>query len=637
MGENFTNGEYLDLEGRQVVGVGMRVDDLPLYVVEETPVAVAYGLSRALSRDLLKVCCCVAFFMLVAALLLARSIARPIVQLEKATARVVSGELDSKVELTHRIHDEIDIFALRFNEMITALKEDRARRQEAEASLASERERLMVTLRSIGDGVISTDLNGLITLMNRAAEEMTGWSMDEALGQPVNQVFQLIDLESGEPYDDPLAEVFSQGHHVRLDDNVALIARDGHKRQVADSGTPIRDRESNIVGVVLFFQDITARKRMEAELQQAEKIRSVGLLAGGIAHDFNNQLTGILGNIGLAKMSIAPESKAYSYLDAAENAAIRSSGLTQQLLTFAKGGAPVKQLASIADLLRETSKFILRGSAVDCRLEIDSDLRPLDFDEGQLNQVLNNLLINAMQAMPDGGIITIRAENYQQDIKNEIPLAPGLYVRIMISDQGIGMTQSQLRRIFEPYFTTKKEGRGLGLASSYSIIKNHDGFISVESEPDQGTTFTIYLPASDRKLIELKEKEESEVRAGGGRILVMDDEEMVRDVAGGFLRHLGFQPSFAADGREAVVLYQQAVDEGEPFAAVIMDLTIPGGMGGRECVQEILKINPQARVIVASGYSTDPIMADFRQYGFSGVIIKPYSLADFNSALQAVL
>ncbi len=638
-GNTVCNGEYIDLEGNEVVGVAMRVENLPLYVVEETPVAVAYALSRALRGDLYRVCGFSGFFFLVAALLVAGSITRPIVDLERATALVSSGELDSRVELAHWFPDELDLFANHFNDMIAALQEDRKRRKDAEDALEAEQERLIVTLRSIADGVISTDLKGHVTLMNIAAEKMTGWLLSEALGRPISEVYKLIELESGECLDDSLAEVLEHGHYVRLDEDVVLVARDGRQLMVSSRGTPIRDRESNIVGIVLVFQDITARKKMETELLRAEKIRSVGVLAGGIAHDFNNQLTGVLGNVGLAKLSIVPESKAYSYLEAAERAVLRSKGLTQQLLTFAKGGSPVKQPGSIAALIRESSKFILRGSAVDCRLELAPDLWPLDFDEAQLDQVINNLLINAMQAMPDGGIITVKAENCRLDHEEAkaVNLPPGHYVKIVVQDQGVGMTRSQLKRIFDPYFTTKKQGCGLGLASCYSIIKKHDGHISVESQPDQGTTFIIHLPASARKLVAPEVVEPRKLVASGCRILVMDDEEMVRDVAGGLLEHLGFQASFAADGQEAVKLYQQAISSGAPFAAVIMDLTVPGAMGGKDCLKEVLRINPDAKVIVASGYAIDAIMADFRKYGFSGRVVKPFSMSDLSAVLEEVL
>ncbi len=637
-GAKFDNSNYLDLEDSEVVGVGMRINDLPLYVVEETPVSVAYALSRTMKENIINVCLLIALVTLAASLLLAGSITRPIVQLKKATAKIGSGELDTRVKFSHWLHDEVDIFALRFNEMIDALQKDREQRREAESNLADERERLMVTLRSIADGVISIDLDGRITMMNSAAEEITGWPLAEAGNLPVFQVLQLVNPESGDQYDAPPAEIFNQGHLVRLDQDVALVTRDGRQLLVAYSGSPMRDSKGHVVGAVLVFQDITARKRMEIEIQQSERIRSVGLLAGGIAHDFNNQLTGIMGNIGLAKMFLEPESKSYSYLDEAENAAMRSRDLTLQLLTFARGGSPVKKVSSIVGLITETSKFVLRGSAVDCRLKLDPELWPIDFDEGQICQVMNNLLINAIQAMPDGGIITIMAQNHQLDHGDGVPLPPGRYVMITIRDQGIGMTTNQLQKIFEPYFTTKKEGRGLGLASCYSIISNHDGHISAESRPDQGTVFTIYLPASDKEIPELAETtEKKKFDSGGGRILVMDDEEMIRAVSGGFLEHLGFQPSFAADGNEAIELYKQAVNDNKPFVAVIMDLTIPGGMGGKNCVREILKINPEAKVIVASGYSNDPVMADFRQYGFSGVMVKPFSLDDFSEALQKIL
>jgi PAS domain S-box-containing protein len=400
---------------------------------------------------------------------------------------------------------------------------------------------------------------------------------------------------------------------------------------------PLRDVSTGaFVGIIEYARDISNQKLMEKEMQKVEKLESLGILAGGIAHDFNNILTVILGNVSLAKMPGRCDEKIIKRLTDAEKACERAKDLTQQLLTFAKGGTPIKKTAAIAELIRDTAGFALRGSNVRSEVSIAEDLWAVDVDEGQISQVIHNLVINADQAMPQGGVLKLRAENMRIDANKAIPLPEGNYIAIAIIDQGVGIPKEYVAKIFDPFFTTKQKGSGLGLASSYSIISNHGGHITVESAPGIGSTFTFYLPASEKK-IENKKPAAEIAPTGNGKILVMDDEDLIRDVARDILNSLGYETELARDGAEALALFRRAKDMGKPYAAVIMDLTIHGGMGGEEAVKKLHAIDPDAKAIVSSGYSTGPIMSDFKAYGFSGVITKPYRIADMGATLQLVI
>jgi PAS domain S-box-containing protein len=396
----------------------------------------------------------------------------------------------------------------------------------------------------------------------------------------------------------------------------------------------VKDAQGRTVRTYGVNQDITERKRMEEELLRAQKLESVGVLAGGIAHDFNNILATILGNVSLARMKVDPEDELFDLLREAETASTRAQTLTKQLLTFAKGGAPVKETTSIKDILKESSLFVLRGSKCGCEFSIAEDLWPAEVDVGQISQVINNIVINANQAMPKGGIIQVAAENLIIKDRHGLPLKQGKYIRISIKDQGVGITKEHLANIFDPYFTTKQEGSGLGLATSYSIIKNHDGHITVESQLGVGTTFHIYLPASDKAV---PEKEEVKLIKGQGRILVMDDEASLRKMLGRMLKNLDYESEYAKDGAEAIRMYKDAQEAEKPYDAVILDLTIPGGMGGKDTVKKLLEINPEVKAIVYSGYADDPVLANFQEYGFKGMMPKPFESRSLGKVLHEVL
>ncbi len=394
----------------------------------------------------------------------------------------------------------------------------------------------------------------------------------------------------------------------------------GHSYYISDRA--IRWIDGRLVRLEI-ATDITKHRTLEVELLKAQKLESIGVLAGGIAHDFNNLLTAILNNLFLMKKHIRPEEKVYERIIATERATARAQSLTQQLLTFSKGGAPIKELINIRELVSESISIALRGSNVRCENLIPDDVWNIEADAGQMNQAINNILINADQSMPEGGTITINCDNVVVRAENSLTLKEGNYTKLSIRDQGTGISDEYLSRIFDPYFTTKQKGSGLGLSSAYSIIKNHDGHIDVKSELGVGTVFNMYLPASMEK-VKIKKPAEDEPVTGTGKVLIMDDEELVRDSLGQILIHIGYVVEFACDGREAVDMYKNAMASDHPFDAVIMDLTIPGGMGGKDAIRELIEIDPHVKAIVSSGYSYDSIMSNYTDYGFSSVITKPF-------------
>jgi PAS domain S-box-containing protein len=380
------------------------------------------------------------------------------------------------------------------------------------------------------------------------------------------------------------------------------------------------------------MRDISEIQKLQQERDKSQRLESLGLLAGGIAHDFNNILTGIIGNLSLARVMIDGEHRAAGRLDECEKAARRAGELTQQLLTFARGGEPVKKVMDATRLIDEALSFTLSGSKVKGELDIAPDLWAVEVDGGQINQVLNNLLINAVQAMPVGGTVTVSARN--ENGENETDC----FVRISIRDTGSGIPADILPRIFDPYFSTKSEGTGLGLASVYSIIARHGGSITVSSEPGCGTEFKLRLPAVTKPV----SGKQANDGAGPGtglpmRVLIMDDEEMIREVAVMMLSEIGCSADACGNGREAVALYQAAIDRNAPYDAVILDLTVPGGMGGLEAAGLIKSIDPLATLIVSSGYSQDAVTADFRAHGFSGAVMKPYSMEMFTAELGRIV
>ncbi len=478
------------------------------------------------------------------------------------------------------------------------------------------------------------------TYISPADERLRGFRADEVLGRHVFELFDEEGIASLRKIAVQRLEAEQQGSKSgTITFEARHRCKDGSWLWGEVSSTPERDEQGKITGYYGITREITERKKHEKELLKIEKLESLGVLAGGIAHDFNNILTGIMGNISFAQLFLDAGHKSCKPLAEAEKAAVRAGELAHQLLTFARGGEPVKKVISLRNLVNETVSLVLRGSNVKGTVEIPDSIHAIEADEGQMSQVFHNIIINATQAMPGGGTLTVTARNETLCNKNDLALPGGSFVSLSFADQGCGISDDDLKRIFDPYFTTKASGKGLGLASAHSIVKRHGGHIGVISGTGKGTTFTIHLPSIGETYTN-HQGGSVELTTGvhaGGSILVMDDEEVIREIMTSILEFLGYAATTCENGTEAIARYKTAKESGTPFSAVIMDLTIPGGMGGKEAARRILDIDPNACLIVSSGYSDDPIMSDFNAYGFKGAIAKPYNMAEFGQLLSSML
>ncbi len=510
-------------------------------------------------------------------------------------------------------------------------------RKRAEEALAAEKERLAVTLRSIGDGVITTDTNGIVTSMNKVAEELTGWRQEEAAGQSLDEVFILKSAKTGKPYPNPVANVISSGLIESIEEHAVLVSRDKREYRIADSGAPIRDKNSRIIGVVVVFRDITDKQKLIESAQNVEKLESLGLLAGGIAHDFNNLLGGIYGYIEIAQLKNTDD-KVSELLGKSLDTIDRARQLTRQLLTFARGGDPVRKVQPLNPFIEDTARFLLSGTDVPYRFELPDDLLPVNYDESQIGQVIENIILNACQAMPDhNGEIEISAKNTVVKSSPREETAGTAYVQISIKDSGGGIPGDILPHIFDPYFTTKPDGHGIGLTTCFSVIRRHGGFVDVETEPGKGSVFHIFLPAENTAAPAVVPAAGKTRRGAGKRILVMDDEEVVRQIMSEMLESLGFTPICSADGKELLRLFARETQAGRPPAAIIVDLTVPGVMGGMEVIHDIREQDPDVPVFVLSGYSGDPVMAKPGDHGFTASLKKPFQLSELREILETHL
>ena len=509
--------------------------------------------------------------------------------------------------------------------------------RKAEQALAAEKERLAVTLRSIGDGVITTDLNGNILLINEVAEVLTGWKQIEASGQSLDVVFHNVTLDTRERCDNSLGLVANNSGTRGLSRCTILIGRDGAEHPIEEIAALLKDGDGRTIGMVVAFRDISDALKAQEERAKASKIASLGLLAGGIAHDFNNILMAVMGNVSMARATTRAAGVARA-LDEANEACVRARHLTWQLLTFSRGGVPVKSAVDLPSLLRDAAGTALKGTNVKCTFEIAPDLWTISADHEQLVRVFNNIVVNAQQAMPHGGTVLIRAENVVETTTrwdSALCIRPGRHIRVSITDSGIGIPEEHLGKIFDPYFTTKQQGSGLGLATSYSIIKHHGGSLTVKSALGMGTTIGVELPAATEC-----EKPVAVVplqRKGTGRILVMDDEAGIRNLAVRMLTRLGHEVETVDDGSAAIERYAQALETEKPFDAVLLDLVVPGGMGGRETISRLSEVDPKVKAIVVSGYALDPALTEFRNFGFKASIAKPYTLEELDTTLNSVI
>jgi PAS domain S-box-containing protein len=519
------------------------------------------------------------------------------------------------------------------DERIIVMVRDIGARKEAEEALRQNEEILKVLMEEMPAGIGWSDEAGVIQYLNGCIGDWFGYSPADV---PTIDDLMLRALPDA-AYRDEIKEIWRGAiAEARLKDTpvppieARVTCRDRSIKHVILNTRLVYNR------ILFIFTDITKWEAMQSEILKAQKLESLGVLAGGIAHDFNNILTGILGNISFAGILTDESHPARKPLENAEKASQRAAELAHQLLTFAKGGEPVKKAFSVGALVQESLSLALHGSNVQSSVDIATSSDTIEADEGQINQAFNNVIINALQAMPQGGTLSVKIANTRLAAKNALSLPAGSYVRVDFTDQGNGISHEDQKKIFDPYFTTKAGGTGLGLASVHSIVKRHKGSISVSSAGGDGTTFTFYLPAAGAASPEPTPAPVAtrSDQPTTGAILVMDDEEAIRMLAANMLEHLGYVVVTCSSGEEAVRLYKEATESGSPFVAAIMDLTVPAGMGGKEAAELILAYDPSAKLIVSSGYSNDTVVARYADYGFCAAVVKPYRCADIQHALE---
>ena len=514
-------------------------------------------------------------------------------------------------------------------------------RKQAEEALRESEEKYRLLVKNLTSIAYIGYKDWSVEFFDEKIELLTGYSADEFNSKRMKWDDIIIEEDIETAKEIFIKALKTDKSYVR---EYRIKSKTGSIFWIEERGQIVCNNNGEIESVNGTFFDKTETKKLEAQLQQAQKLESIGILAGGMAHDFNNLLAVIMGNISLAEEDIRPEIGTSENLKEAAKASLRAKELTARLITFSKGGAPVKEMASIGDLVNDSVNFTLSGSNINCEFSIPDDIQTAKIDGNQMKQVIQNITINAMEATSGKGAIKVYCQNVTIGQEDASPLKEGKYVKISIKDHGPGISKENIQKIFDPYFSTKEmganKGQGLGLAICYSIVENHDGHITVESEVSVGTTFTIYLPVAVEEIVGIKpvkmvEPEKPAVRTGN--ILVMDDEEMIRNLSRQVLSRLGYEPALAEDGAEAIELYKRAIDSGMPFDAVILDLTVKGGMGGKDTVKALLEIDPQVKAIVSNGYSNDPVLTNFRAYGFIGALPKPYTVKDLSDMLNQIL
>jgi two-component system cell cycle sensor histidine kinase/response regulator CckA len=513
-----------------------------------------------------------------------------------------------------------------------------SRRKEAEEALRESEEKYRLLAETAKEIILTFDLDGKVTYANKTWSEISGYSKEETLGKGLESLVPDDELDG---FRERLSSQrsFKNGPYLY---EVEFLSKAVERIPLETSSSPLM-KQGKPSGLLLIARDIRERKKMEEDLLRIQRLESIGTLAGGIAHDFNNLLTGVLVNVDFARMDLDPKDKIYKRLSDAKKACFSAKDLTHQFITFSKGGAPMKRIASIIETIKNSVTLALAGSDITWERSIPDDLWLIEFDESQMRQTIHQLVTNSKEAMPEGGTIKIHAENININSEGEeqnLGLRDGEYVKISIQDRGVGIPRENLPKIFDPYFSTKEmgahKGMGLGLTTAFSIIKKHDGHITVESELNNGTTTCIYLPASKKELPK-KKGTERDYPPIKGKILVMDDEDVIRDTTGQVLRFLGHDVVLSKDGLEATDLYHRAKEAGEPFDAVILDLTVRSGMGAKEAIKRFMGIDPNVKAIVTSGCPDDTIITNFSKYGFSGAIAKPYNGEELEKILNRIL
>ena len=557
-----------------------------------------------------------------------------LIMLYRLNKNMIARDKAEKELSSHRDQLE-DLINERTTELRKAniqLQADIKKRQMAEKALRESEKKYRGLIETASEAIIVIDYeSGKIIDVNRKGIELLGRSADEIIGMHHSQIHPSDETEK-------YTWLFKKSATYLSPPDIAyhVLHKDGSRIPVEIS-TSIMELEGRKI-IQGIFRDLREKIKLEEEIQKAQRLESAGVLAGGMAHDFNNLLTSILGNVSLAKVFADPEGKVYERLTETEKAVMRAKNLTQQLLTFAKGGVPVTRTVDLSNTIVESAEFALRGAILKCVYQIAENLWPVEADLGQISQVIHNLVINAYHSMPNGGSCRVEAKNILNRDTASIPLPEGRYVKISVQDFGSGILPEHLNKIFDPFFTTKRSGTGLGLSTAYSIIKKHGGVLTVDSEVGKGSIFHIFLPVSDKTGPPAVEDEaQAVILKGSGKVLLIDDEEFLLEMASELLQHLGYTVETAIDGKEALDLYKKGLESGQKHTVVIMDLTIPGGMGGKETIRELKKIDPDAKTIVSSGYATDPILSNFKEYGFDAMLPKPYEVEELAKILHKVI
>ena len=522
--------------------------------------------------------------------------------------------------------------------MAQSLQINMSKREQTEKALRESKDLYLSLIENIDLGITFIDKDLNIVVANSAQAKLFDVDVAETIGKKCYRLFAkksdicpdcpgLIAMQEDRP-------IIKQTERTRADGSVFTVSA---------RTFPVKDDSGAILGFTEVVEDITEQLLLHEELQKIEHIESIGQLAAGLAHDFNNLLAAVLGNIELAQLAISPEEPAFKRLASAEEACDQARVLANQLLTFSKGGAPQKTITSIPQLLEDSCLFALSGTNLKWVLDAPENIWPAELDKGQIGQVIQSLLINAKEASTAGDKIFVIAENIELEAGQDLPLDGGKYIKISIDDEGEGIKEEILPKIFDPYFTTKKmgavKGTGLGLTICHSIVKKHGGHITVKSREGSGTSVTVYLPRSTAKATttpyvpEIPAK--STVIGISHRVLLLEDDRELARTTTNMLVHLRHKSEIASTGEEAIALHLQAKNEGRPYDLLILDLTIRGGMGGKEALQKIRATDQEVRAIVSSGYSDDPVLINFRDYGFSGALPKPFTLADLGSAIQS--
>ncbi|MDZ7696135.1 MAG: PAS domain S-box protein [Deltaproteobacteria bacterium] len=645
-GETGQVQEYQGLVNEEVIGVYAPIKGTAWAVLVEQPTREAYAGIREMQKYLFGLMALCIILAGGGGFYVSRRLIGPIRNLTEAAQRFGTGDLETEFIYVQR-EDEVGVLSHAFKKMQKELRDLYAglkgKIEELEImqnALRESEEKYRTILESIEDGYYEVDIYGNFTFFNDSLCEIYGYSRDELMGTNIRMP---TDQETTKRGYEVFNNVYTTGRPEKGFE-WAVLRKDGAKGVVEASVSLRRDAEGKPIGFRGIVRDISEKRRLEAQLQQAQKMEAVATLTGGIAHDYNNLLSIIVGNLGLAMQEAEPGSDLTAFLAEAEKASRKVGNLTHELMALSRGGAMVKEVGPLKEILRSAASTVPPDPGVSFNESISDDLWPVPHDSRKMEAVFRNVLTNAVEAMPDGGTLNISAENLRvEDDQTDRGLPPkaGDYVKITIEDQGRGIPEDVLDKLFDPYFSTKpmgvQKGMGLGLATAYAIVKRHDGHISINSTPGVGTTVSIYLPAAEREVPKEERKKVESMTVPGVRVLVMDDEEMLRNLVQQMLTRLGYEIKTVKDGVEAIEAYGNGLDSHEPFDAVILDLTVKGGMGGEQTIQELVKIDPDIKAIASSGYSNDPVMADPEKYGFKTALAKPYEMKRLKETLKKVL